>query len=152
MNVRTVAVRINAEPGNQARIRNATSGSTLYYADAQSVSSSSNDGSIAAGSSATFSAPVWVVSASFSEVGVDRPSTRPAYTQTYSTAARSVPNATVAAVATTAATQTDPYGFAGATQADAIPVAINALTADVLALRKVVTALIDDLQAQGIVT
>lgn len=72
-----------------------------------------------------------------------------AYTQTYSTAARTVPNATAVAVVTTAATNSSPYGFAQA-QADAIPVAINALEADVLALKKVITALIDDLQAVGI--
>jgi hypothetical protein len=76
--------------------------------------------------------------------------TKTTYTQTYDTAASTVPAATVAAVAETAATQTTPYGYADAAQADAIPVAINALTADVLALRKVVTQLIDDLQAAGI--
>jgi len=73
-----------------------------------------------------------------------------AYTQTYSTAARTVPDATVAAVDTTAATATSPYGYAGAAQANAIPVAINALAADVLALKKVITALVDDLQGVGI--
>ena len=71
------------------------------------------------------------------------------YTQTYSTADPSVPAATVAAVVTTSAT-TSAYGFTQA-QADAIPVAINALAADVLALRKVINALIDDLQASGMV-
>lgn len=73
-----------------------------------------------------------------------------AYTLTYSTAARTVPAATSAAVATTASTQTTPYGFASQAQADAIPVAINANAADILALKKVVVALIDDLQAVGI--
>ena len=73
-----------------------------------------------------------------------------AYTQTYSTAARTVPDATVAAVATTAATNSSPYGYAGSAQADAIPVAINALAADVLALKKVITAIIDDLQTMGL--
>lgn len=71
-----------------------------------------------------------------------------AYTQTYATAARVVPAATVAAVLTTAAALTS-YGFTQA-QADSIPVAINALAADVLALKKVITAIIDDLQAVGI--
>ena len=74
-----------------------------------------------------------------------------AYTQTYATADTTVPAATVAAVATTGATTSTPYGYAGAAQADAIPVAINALTADVLALRKVINSLIDDLQAAGMV-
>lgn len=79
------------------------------------------------------------------------PATRPtAYTQTYSTAVKTVPNATVLSVATTAATQTTPFGYAGAAQADAIPVAINALAADVLEIKKVVTAIIDDLQITGI--
>lgn len=76
------------------------------------------------------------------------PASPSAYTQTYSTAARTVPNATVTTVATDAAALTS-YGFTEA-QANAIPVAINALAADVLALKKVVTALIDDLQAAGL--
>jgi hypothetical protein len=73
-----------------------------------------------------------------------------AYTQTYAVAAKTVPAATAAAVATTAATQTTPYGFGSAAQADAIPVAINANAADILALKKVVNALIDDLQTLGL--
>lgn len=73
-----------------------------------------------------------------------------AYTLTYSTAARTVPNATVAAVATTASTQTSPWGYGSQAQADAVPVAINALAADVLALKKLVVALIVDSQAVGI--
>jgi len=68
-----------------------------------------------------------------------------AYTLTYSTAARTVPAATVAAVATTAATLVA-YGYTQA-QADSIPVAINALAADVLALKKVIVALINDSSA-----
>lgn len=75
--------------------------------------------------------------------------TAAAYTQTYTTAARTVPDATVAAVVTTGAGLAS-YGFTQA-QADAIPVAINALAADVLALKKVLTALIDDLQALNVV-
>lgn len=76
--------------------------------------------------------------------------TQSTYTQTYSTADTTVANATVAAVATTGATNSSPYGYSGATQADAIPVAINALAADVLQLKKVVTQIIDDLQAAGL--
>ena len=72
-----------------------------------------------------------------------------AYTQTYSTAAKTVENATVAAIVTTAATNSSPFGYVGAAQADAIPVGINALAADVLSLKKVLTAVIDDLQAYG---
>ena len=74
-----------------------------------------------------------------------------AYTQTYATAAKTVPAATVAAAVTTPATTGgSTYGFTQA-QADAIPVAINANAADILALKKVVNALIDDLQAMTLV-
>ena len=94
-----------------------------------------------------------------------------AYTQTYSTAAKTVPNATVtaqsdtvgAAVASTGATNVTPYGYAEAqanaivanvntlkTDAAAHTTAINALAADVLALKKVITALIDDGQTLGL--
>ena len=76
------------------------------------------------------------------------PASPTTYTQTYATAASTVPAATVAAVVTTAAGLAS-YGFTQA-QADAIPVAVNALAADVLALKKVLTQIIDDLQAAGI--
>jgi hypothetical protein len=72
-----------------------------------------------------------------------------AYTQTYATASKTHPAVTSVAVATTAATNSSPYGYAQA-QADAIPVAINANRADILALKQVVNALIDDLQAYGL--
>ena len=55
---------------------------------------------------------------------------------------------TAAAVVTTGAGSAS-YGYTQA-QADSIPVAINALAADVLALKKVITALIDDGQANGL--
>lgn len=71
-----------------------------------------------------------------------------AFTQTYSTAARTVTTASVAGVLTTAAGLTS-YGFTQA-QADSIPVAINALAADVLVLRQVLNAVIDTLQAAGL--
>ena len=73
-----------------------------------------------------------------------------AFTQTYSTSATTVPDATVEAVATTGATSSSPFGFAEA-QANAIPTAINALAADVLALRKVINGIIDELQSAGTV-
>ncbi len=72
------------------------------------------------------------------------------FTQTYSTADTTVAAATAGAVATTAATSTLPFGYAEA-QANAIPVAINALIADNLNLRQLVNALIDALQAAGVV-
>jgi hypothetical protein len=92
------------------------------------------------------------------------------YTQTYSTAASTVPAATYAAptvtgVATTNVTKTNssPYGFSSS-DADAVvtflgaaPAAILslntqlvALAADVLALKKVITNIIDDMQALGL--
>ena len=72
-----------------------------------------------------------------------------AYTQTYSTASRTVPNLTSAAVGTTGATNTSPYGFTSALQADSIPTAINALRDDVTALAKVINSVIDDLETWG---
>ncbi len=83
----------------------------------------------------------------YGAAGAAKPS---AYVQTYSTAARTVPAATAVAVDTTAATSTLPFGYTEA-QANAIPVAINAVAADLLALKQVVNALIDDAQAVGLV-
>jgi septal ring-binding cell division protein DamX len=73
-----------------------------------------------------------------------------AYTQTYATADRIVPTATQA---------TPPAGGTGATAGgydtasnrDLAIASITAGAADLLALKKVVTALIDDLQAVGLV-
>lgn len=90
------------------------------------------------------------------------------YTQTYSTTASTVPNATYAApsvtsvaAVTTASTQTTPFGYSTQAQADAIVTlananktdlaatntAVAALAVDVIAIKKVVGKLIDDLQA-----
>jgi hypothetical protein len=71
------------------------------------------------------------------------------YTQTYATAATEVTAATAAAVATTGTTNSSPYGFTAAAQGDALVAGYNALVLDVLQLRKLVTSLIDDAQAQG---
>ena len=73
-----------------------------------------------------------------------------AYTQTYSTAARTVPAATQS---------TPPAGGTGATAGaydsaanrDLMIASITAGAADLLALKKVVNALIDDLQEIGLV-
>lgn len=73
------------------------------------------------------------------------------YTQFYTTATAAVGAATAGTVATTAASTTTPFGYTTGAQADAIPVAINALIADVLVLRKAINAIIDDLQASGLV-
>lgn len=81
------------------------------------------------------------------------PAARPsAYTLTYSTAFKTHPAVTSTAVATNAATQVTPFGYATAAQADAIPVAINAVAADLLALKKFVNAMITDDKALGIKT
>lgn len=60
------------------------------------------------------------------------------FTQTYSTSATVVPAATVTSLANDADGTT-------------IASAVNALAADVLALRKVINAVIDEMQAAGMV-
>jgi hypothetical protein len=82
----------------------------------------------------------------FSTTPAARPS---AYTQTYSTATRTHANPTAVAVATTAATNSSPYGFAQA-QADAIVTAVNALVVDVAGVKQVLNSVIDDLQTLGL--
>jgi hypothetical protein len=72
-----------------------------------------------------------------------------AFTQTYSTASHTHLALTAVAVATTAATNIAPYGYTTAAQADAIVTQLNALNTDVLDLKKVVNAIIDDGQALG---
>lgn len=79
------------------------------------------------------------------------PQARPAaYTQTYSTATRTHNNVTSSSVATTAATNVAPFGYTTAAQADAIPVAINAVAADLLNLKQLVNQMLDDLQGYGL--
>jgi hypothetical protein len=68
-----------------------------------------------------------------------------AYTKTYSTASRVIPNATFTNLDTTAATNVAPYGFTTSTQADAIATKVNALAADVLILKQLIVSLVDDL-------
>ena len=85
---------------------------------------------------------------------VVRPS---AYTQTYDTAARTVPAATAAALTVADGAGTND-GTIGAITGDASVIAavqelsaqITALIADDLALKKVITAIIDDLQSLGL--
>ncbi len=77
------------------------------------------------------------------------PAARPgAITQTYATTTATHADMTSAAVATDAAGLTL-YGYAEA-QANAIPVAINALRADVINLKGVVNLILDGLQSQGL--
>lgn len=84
----------------------------------------------------------------FGATAVARPS---AYTQTYSTADKTHANFTSADLATTAATQTTPWGFASQAQAENIATQFNLLRADVADLKQLVNALIDDAQALGLV-
>jgi hypothetical protein len=67
---------------------------------------------------------------------------------TYATPSDTVAAATAAAVATTGSALTA-YGYTQA-QADAIPVAINALIADTLVLRQLIVALVGVLVSAGI--
>lgn len=73
-----------------------------------------------------------------------------AFTQTFAAASRIHPVMTSAAVATTASTQTNPWGYTTQAQADAIPAAINALQNDVIATKEVLNQVIDDLQGYGL--
>ena len=70
------------------------------------------------------------------------------YTQTFSTADRTVANATAAAVGDLG---NGANGASSTGNFDKIEVAIDALIADNLNLRKVLTALIDDLQEAGVI-
>ncbi len=79
------------------------------------------------------------------------PSTPSTYTQTFATAERTHPALTSAAVATTAATNAVPFGYSTAAQADALVAAVNALRTDLDAVKKIVNAIVDDLQATGLV-
>jgi hypothetical protein len=67
-----------------------------------------------------------------------------AYTKTYSTASRTIPNATFTNLVTTAATNVAPYGFTTQAQADAIATKTNALAADVLILKQLIVSLVND--------
>jgi hypothetical protein len=80
------------------------------------------------------------------------PVTRPAgYTLTFSLAARTLPATTAVAVSTAGAVTLGAlFAYATAAQAEAIPVAINALLADLEGAKKVLNQLIKDLQATGL--
>lgn len=76
--------------------------------------------------------------------------TRPTYTQTYSTAARTVAAPTGVTMGDLVSTTA---GWGSSTEAgfDKITTAVDQLIADNLNLRQVLTALIDDLQTYGFV-
>lgn len=71
------------------------------------------------------------------------------YTQTYSTASRTVPNATWTSMGDLVATNNG-WGANSEANFDKITTSVDQLGADILALKKVVTAIIDDLQTAGI--
>jgi hypothetical protein len=75
---------------------------------------------------------------------------RSAYTQTFSTASRTVSNPTFTNLVTTAATNITPFGFTTAGQANDIATKVNQLAADVVILRQLINSLIDDSQAYGL--
>lgn len=70
-------------------------------------------------------------------------------TQAYATAAATHAALTSAAVLETAATQTTPWGYATAAQADSIPASLNDLRDDLTNLKQVVNTLIDVGQTLG---
>lgn len=79
------------------------------------------------------------------------PTTKPtAYTQTYATAAKTVPAATQLA-APAGGVGTAAGGYDTAANRDLAITSINAAKTDIEDLKKVVNALIDDLQALGLV-
>lgn len=67
-------------------------------------------------------------------------------TQTYSTSDVTHPALTSTDLATTAATNVAPFGFATQAQADNIATQFNLLRADLLALKKFVNALVDTME------
>lgn len=78
------------------------------------------------------------------------PTSRTTYTQTFATADATHAAFTSADLATTAATQTSPWGFASQAQAEAIATQFNALRVDVDDLKRLANSIIDDLQAYGL--
>lgn len=77
--------------------------------------------------------------------------TRPtAYTQTYSLATKTHAAFTSADLVTTASTQTTPWGFSTAAQADAMATQFNALRVDVTNIKQLVNSAINDLKALGL--
>ena len=73
-----------------------------------------------------------------------------AYTQTFATAARTHPAAAQTAVATTGATAVTPNGYTTAAQANDIVTQLNRARDDIAALKQLVNAVIDDLQANSL--
>lgn len=79
------------------------------------------------------------------------PGVRPSFIlQTYATADKTHAARTATAVATTAATQTTPYGYSTQAQADDIITQLNALRVDQLDTAQLLNAVIDDFQTMGL--
>ncbi|HXO85554.1 MAG TPA: hypothetical protein VN803_08505, partial [Gemmatimonadales bacterium] len=79
------------------------------------------------------------------------PVTRPAaYTLTYPTSSRTLAADAVTDPAATGSTNTAPYGFTTAAQADAIAAAVIELHAELNNVRQVLRQAIADLQAVGL--
>lgn len=108
---------------------------TVYYGtNNPNVSSTSNTGSIAAAASAAVTGPAWIVCAAGpGQVDVE-------YAPAIIPAVAAASAQTGVAVATTAATNSTPYGYSQ-TQADAIRVNLNAATVDIASLYAAVAAL-----------
>jgi hypothetical protein len=73
----------------------------------------------------------------------------PKVSRAYTASSLAVKAPVAAAVPTTAATNTSPYGFSQA-QADALITAVNALIADLASDKQVLNAVIDELQARSL--
>lgn len=169
--VRSVAKPVSADANNPRTVTN-NGYNTVYYGDADV---DNGDTAVTIGNSVTLTGTKYFVSAGTSNLSVLEPDTvdageiaasavttakiadsavtaaklgltKTTYTQTYSTASATVPNATASSVATTGASNSSPYGYTGAAQADAIVTALNATIVDVANVKKVVTQIIDDLQ------
>lgn len=79
------------------------------------------------------------------------PTARPTtYTLTYAATTRTHAAVTSAAVSTAAATAVTPFGYATAAQADALPVAINAVEADLVVAKNLLNSVIGDLKLVGL--
>ena len=98
----------------------------------------------------TFSGTVAHTGTSFGFFGVAATTRPTAYTQTYSTADKTHANPTGVSVATTAATNSSPFGYTGAAQADAIVTNLNAAIVDLADIKQLVNSVIDDLQLLGL--
>lgn len=87
--------------------------------------------------------------ASIYRKGFAPPASPTAVTQTYSTSTVTHAAPTTSTVSQVAATNVTPYGF-NQTQANSIPVTLNALIADVANTKQVLNAVVDALQAEGL--